>query len=113
MDFSMRHEKFGNLLIRDYTITVNMWRSYPEKKVNPQTLYFKGSFLLSFLIPLPVLLQNHSQEKGLSSALGKCSWVTPGPGDPYGWTMGHSGMCHPRTCSKASRSHVGSHAGDT
>jgi hypothetical protein len=51
--------------------------------VSPQIPYFKGSFLLIFLLFLwPLSLQKHSQGNGLSSALGKCGWEMPGPQVP-------------------------------
>jgi hypothetical protein len=83
----MGHKEFGSLLITDCTIDIYMWQSQPEEMVSPQTLCFKGSFLVSFLLFLLLLsLQNHCQGKGPSSALRKCSWEVLGPWVPVGPT---------------------------
>jgi hypothetical protein len=65
---------------------VILWENQPGEIVSPQTLHFRGSFLLFFLFFLL-----HSQVNRQSSALGKCSWEMQGPWDPMvsAW---HSGL---------------------
>jgi hypothetical protein len=100
----MGPKEFGSLLITDCTIAVNMWGSQPEEKVSPQTLYFKGSLLLSF--PLFLLLlspRNHSQLDRLS-----LPWeMQPGDG---------CGVCHSSGVCLMGRAHseaCGWHCGVT
>jgi hypothetical protein len=108
------HEDFRNLII-DCTIAINRWQSHPEEGVSPQTLYFKGSFLLSFLILLPLSLQNHSQGNRLSSALGRMQLAGARSMGPSERTMGNKSICYLNihACSKACRLCVGSNPVDT
>jgi hypothetical protein len=72
MNNCSQYKAYGSLLTTDCTQGhPHLWQRQSREMVSPQTLKFRGSFLLFFLFFLL-----HSQGNRLSYALRKCSWDT-------------------------------------